>query len=110
MSPLHRALTLSLAAASATAMPGRGAAQDDKALLPLRSLAATCAQCHGTAGRPPEGSLVPPLAGLAEAYTIEQMAAFKTGNRPATVMTQLAKGFSEAQVRRLAAYFAAQPR
>ena len=36
------------------------------------------------------------------------MQAFKRGKRPATVMHQIAKGYSDAQIDALAAYFAAQ--
>ncbi len=36
----------------------------------------------------------------------EQMKAFKAGTRPGTVMPQLAKGYSDAQIAQLAAYFA----
>jgi cytochrome c553 len=43
-----------------------------------------------------------------EADTVQQLLAFKAGSRPATVMTQLAKGYSDEQIRQLAAYFAAQ--
>ena len=48
------------------------------------------------------------LAGQSSAFIVEQMQAFRSGSRPATVMHQLAKGFSDAQIRALAAYFAAQ--
>jgi cytochrome c553 len=37
------------------------------------------------------------------------MLAFKTGARPGSVMPQLAKGYSDAQIAQLAAYFAQQP-
>ncbi len=73
-----------------------------------RALAATCANCHGTEGRAVEGSTVPGLAGMPAPYLVEQMKAFKAGTRPATVMHQIAKGFSEAQIDQMAAYFAAQ--
>jgi cytochrome c553 len=43
-------------------------------------------------------------------YLTEQMKAFKSGARPATVMHQLAKGYSDAQIEQIAAYFAAQKR
>ena len=82
-------------------------AQDAKALS-LKSLAATCASCHGTNGRAVEGSAVPGLAGLNATYFIEQMKAFKSGTRQATVMHQLAKGYNDAQIEQMAAYFAAQ--
>ena len=52
---------------------------------------------------------MPGLAGLPTAYMVEQMKAFKNGSRPATVMHQLAKGYSDAQIEQLAVYFAAQP-
>ena len=83
------------------------AAQNAQALQ-LRSLAATCANCHGTEGRAVEGSAVPGLAGMPAAYLTEQMKAFKAGTRSATVMHQLAKGYSDAQIDQVVAYFAAQ--
>ncbi|WP_396269811.1 c-type cytochrome [Ideonella sp.] len=74
------------------------------------ALAATCANCHGPQGRAVERSEVPGLAGMAAPYLIEQMNAFRNGTRPATVMHQLAKGYTPAQIEQLAQYFAAQPR
>ena len=82
-------------------------AQDKEALY-VKSLAATCANCHGTNGKSVEGSSVTSLAGLDKNYHIAQMKAFKTGTRPATVMHQLSKGYSDAQIEVLASYFAAQ--
>lgn len=97
-------LTLASLACAAPAL-----AQDEKALN-LRSLAATCANCHGTGGRPVANSGVPGLAAMPAVYLVEQMKAFKSGARTATVMHQLAKGYSDAQIDQLAAYFAAQPK
>jgi cytochrome subunit of sulfide dehydrogenase len=82
-------------------------AQDAQALN-LRALAATCANCHGTQGQAVPNAAVPGLAGLPAAYIVEQMKAFKAGTRAATVMHQLAKGYSDAQIDAIAAYFAAQ--
>ena len=79
-----------------------------KDALYVKSLAATCANCHGTNGVAVAGSSVTSLAGLDKAYTIAQMKAFKTGTRPATVMHQISKGYSDAQIDVLATYFAAQ--
>jgi cytochrome subunit of sulfide dehydrogenase len=101
-----------LAPLFATALLGGTAAaqaQDEKTLN-LRSLAATCANCHGTAGKAVANSAIPGLAGLPAIYLTEQMKAFKAGTRTATVMHQLAKGYSDAQIEQLAAYFAAQPK
>jgi sulfide dehydrogenase cytochrome subunit len=99
--------TMLAAAASlaATAMP---AAAQDKDALYVRSLAATCANCHGTQGKAQPGSSVVSLAGMPAEQLIAQMAAFKAGTRSATIMHQLAKGYSEAQIAQIAAYFAAQ--
>jgi len=85
-----------------------GATAQTKEALYLRSVAATCAQCHGTDGRAVGGSAVPPLAGLAADYTSAQLKAFKAGTRPATIMHQLARGYSDAQIDQIAGFFAAQ--
>ena len=82
-------------------------AQDARTLQQL-SLAATCASCHGTGGRAVDRAEVPGLAGMPAVYMVEQMKAFKSGARTATVMHQIAKGYSDAQIDSLAAYFAAQ--
>ena len=89
---------------------GTAYAQADagKDALYIKSLAATCANCHGTNGRATEGSSVVSIAGLDKTYTIAQMTAFKNGTRPATIMHQLSKGYSDAQIEALATYFAAQ--
>ncbi len=71
-----------------------------------RSWAATCTGCHGTNGYSEGG--MPTLAGLDKLAIINAMNEFKAGTRPATVMHQHAKGYSDAQIERIAAYFAAQ--
>lgn len=73
-----------------------------------QALAASCASCHGSQGHAVKGASVPGLAGLPAPYMVEQLKAFQAGTRPATVMHQLAKGYSDAQIEQLAAYFAAQ--
>ena len=80
------------------------AAQDSSS----RNLAAGCAICHGTEGRPVKDSQMVPLAGLPAGHIASQMRAFRDGKRPATVMHQIAKGYSEPQLQQLASYFAAQ--
>lgn len=75
-----------------------------------RANAAMCANCHGSEGRTVKDSTVPSIAGLPRDYMIQQMHAFKDGSRPATIMHQITKGLSEAQIASLADYFAAQTR
>ena len=101
---------LTILAASLLGLAGSAYAQADagKEALYVKSLAATCANCHGTNGRAVEGSSVVSIAGLDKAYLVTQMKAFKAGTRPATIMHQLSKGYSDAQIETLATYFAAQ--
>jgi cytochrome subunit of sulfide dehydrogenase len=96
-----------LMAALALSAAGAASAQTPDALY-LKSLAATCANCHGTNGKAVDGSAVPTIAGMPRDYMIVQLKAFKSGARTATVMHQLSKGYSDAQIEQIAGYFAAQ--
>jgi len=93
------AAALALAALPSYAQDGAG-----------RNLAAACAICHGTQGKPPTGAPVIPLAGLPREHIATQMRAFRDGTRPATVMHQIAKGYNDQQIDAMAAWFAAQKR
>ncbi len=73
-----------------------------------RNLAAACANCHGTNGASQGG--MPRLAGQPQAYLVRQMQDFKVGKRPATVMHQIARGYSDEQIDALAAYLSEQAR
>jgi len=92
------ALALGLAAA-ATAH-----AQDPNL---ARNLAATCANCHGTNGQV-RGKEVKPLAGVSAEKILAQIADYKSGAQPATIMHQISKGYSDAQLKLIAEWFAAQ--
>jgi cytochrome c553 len=75
-----------------------------------RNLAAGCAICHGTQGKPAPNAPLIPLAGLPQDHIATQMRAFRDGKRPATVMHQIAKGYTDEQIDAMAAWFAAQKR
>ncbi len=75
--------------------------------LGVRSLAANCAACHGTNGNS-AGGAIPGLAGMNKEYFLNQVKAFKEGKREATVMHQIAKGYSDAEMAALGDYFSAQ--
>lgn len=96
-----------LALAAALAPCGPSFAQTPSALA-VAQMAASCANCHGTAGRAADGSALPSLAGSPKAQTLASLQAFKTGSRPATIMHQLAKGYTDAQLEQIADYFAGQ--
>ena len=68
--------------------------------------AASCSGCH--AARPGVQSAVPRLTGRNPADIVAQMRAFRSGQRAATVMYRIAKGYSDAEVEAIAAWYAAQ--
>lgn len=74
-----------------------------------RNLAAACAICHGTDGKAVTKDVIP-LAGLPREHIATQMRAFRDGQRPATVMHQIAKGYTDAQIDAMAAWFSTQKR
>lgn len=96
---------LSLAAAAMLALAAPWAQAQDANL--ARNLAATCANCHGTNGNV-RGKDVKPLAGVAAEKILAQIADFKSGAQPATIMHQISKGYTDEQLKLIAAYFAAQ--
>lgn len=96
---------LGLVGSSAFAQPP---AALDAASLRARSLAATCAACHGTDGHAISDPAVPGLAGRPAAELAQQLKDFRSGARPGTVMPQLAKGYDDAQISAIARYFAEQ--
>lgn len=79
--------------------------------LHARSLAASCAACHGSNGNPYlTNSTIKTikLAGIDSAYFIAQMQAFKSGERASTVMHRHAKGLNSQEISDLAVFFSAQ--
>lgn len=73
-----------------------------------RNLAATCANCHGTNGHAVASSGMDALAGMEKSKTLQKLADFKSGVKPASVMHQIAKGYTDEQLDLIATYFAAQ--
>jgi sulfide dehydrogenase cytochrome subunit len=70
-------------------------------------LANTCAGCHGTNGSS-VGPASPTIAGLSVYYFIETMQAFKTAQRPSTIMTRIAKGYTDEEIELMAGFFSRQ--
>lgn len=68
--------------------------------------AAACSGCHA-ATRGVE-TAVPRLIGRDAAQLVSAMAAFRSGQRPSTVMDRIAKGFTEDEVKAIAAWYAGQ--
>ena len=96
---LRHGLTLLALLASTGLAQAQDAAQ-------VRSWAASCSNCHGTNGRAQPG--MESLAGVSQDELVKKMQDFKAGRKPATIMHQLAKGYSDEQIVAIAGYFAAQ--
>ena len=92
-------------AAIAAVFAGTAAAQAADPNL-ARNLAATCANCHGTNGVSQGG--VESLAGAGKDDMIRKLKEYKAGTKPGTIMPQLAKGYTDAQIDLVAGWFAAQ--
>lgn len=71
-----------------------------------RNLAATCANCHGTNGHAVGEAKT--LAGQPAAEIVQKLMDFRSGDQPATLMHQVAPGYTDAQIKLIADYFAAQ--
>jgi len=73
--------------------------------LQVRSWASACANCHGTQGVAQAGN--ESLAGANRDDMLKKLLDFKTGKKPATIMHQLSKGYTDEQLAALATYFSA---
>jgi sulfide dehydrogenase cytochrome subunit len=88
------------------ALPKSQAMAADTAAAKSRNLAAACAMCHGTDGISQGG--IPTIAGQSRNYLEMQLQDFRAGKRPATIMQQITKGYTDEEIGALAAYFSAQ--
>jgi len=65
--------------------------------------AASCTGCHGgTRG----GTSMPPIRDMPAEAIAASMRAFRTGERQATVMDRIARGFTEEETQAIASWFA----
>lgn len=70
-------------------------------------LANTCAGCHGTFGSS-VGPASPTIAGMSRDYFIETMLAYKEAQRPSTIMSRIARGYTDQEIELLADFFSKQ--
>ena len=77
----------------------------------VRAMAANCAGCHGTEGRAVAAQQRDlSLAGYSRESFVGGMKMYRDGKRPATIMHQIAKGYTDEEIAALADYFAKQHR
>jgi sulfide dehydrogenase cytochrome subunit len=67
----------------------------------------TCMGCHGVNGKSP-GS-IPSIAGQSEAMLAAKLLAYRDGAQKGTIMNRIAKGYTDAELQAVAAFFAAIP-
>jgi cytochrome c553 len=82
--------------------PSLFAQNQDAIELNQRSLAATCANCHGTNGNGVVDGGMPLINNLSGAKILSILQEYKSGERQGTVMPQLAKGYSDEQLQIIA--------
>lgn len=70
----------------------------------VRTWASACAACHGPKGKSEGG--MPSLAGKGAGDLAKDMKAFRSGQRPGTVMPRLMRGYTEAEIDAIAAFWA----
>jgi len=102
--PSARAFALGACLAIGFAAQDRAEAQGDAKA--GRQKAEVCAVCHGLDGlaKIPEA---PNLAGQSEGYLIEQITAFKSGERKNEMMSVVVQDLSPTDIENLAAYYSA---
>lgn len=71
----------------------------------IEKLAQTCNNCHGANGQS-AGPNMPSIGGIPEVYLKKVMLEWKHGKRYAATMDRLIKGYSDAEIEALAAYYA----
>lgn len=91
------ALTIALAALASPSQ-AHNSTPDAQTIYRL-SLAATCANCHGTNGISVAGDSIPAINGLTSAQIQEKLTGYKEGDLPGTIMPQLAKGYTAEQIK-----------
>ena len=74
----------------------------------IEAKAQLCAACHGDKGVPTDPKTIPPIWGQQQSYLMKQLRDFRNGERPSTIMSPIAKGLAEGDLRKMAAYFAAK--
>jgi len=67
-----------------------------------------CATCHGANGIPIDPKTIPVIWGHEQSYLMKQLRDFRNGERNSAVMSPMAKGLAEGDLRPIAAYFAAK--
>jgi cytochrome subunit of sulfide dehydrogenase len=101
---LASALTLGSMMSTAVTMISEAVPAAAQSMAPPGATA--CSGCHGPVT---PGAAVPPLHGRPSEEIVAAMRDYRTGQRPATVMDRIAKGFTDEETRAMATWLSQQP-
>ena len=74
----------------------------------IEATAQLCAACHGQNGVPSDPKTVPIIWGQERSYLFKQMRNYRNGERDNPIMSPIARGLAEEDLRKIASYFAAK--
>jgi cytochrome c553 len=74
----------------------------------IETKAQLCAVCHGQNGVSIDPKTIPPIWGQQQSYLMKQMHDYRSGDRDNPIMSPIAKGLAQEDLRKFAAYFAAK--
>ena len=97
----HFSAILGIAAVFAVAAMPADAADD------IDVAAQVCSACHGEHGEP-QDKTTPIIWGQQQSYGVKQLHDYKSGDRANPIMSPMAEGIAQEDLRRMAAYFAAK--
>jgi cytochrome c553 len=67
-----------------------------------------CNACHGQNGMPTDPKTIPIIWGQQQSYLVKQLRDYRNGERDNPIMSPIAKGLANDDLRKIAAYFAAK--
>lgn len=97
---MNKKTSLAFAGIVGLALSGIAGAAD----LRTQVLASTCNSCHGPAGK--SLGATPSIGGLDKGYFVQTMKDFASGARSGSIMQRHAKGYTDAEIEAMGAYFA----
>jgi cytochrome c553 len=74
----------------------------------IEAKAQVCSACHGQNGLPLDPKTMPIIWGQQQSYLVKQLHDYRSGDRDSTIMSPIAKGLEQGDLRKIAAYFAAK--
>lgn len=101
--------TITAAAAIAAVLNAPAQAQGAQGGAGIEGKAQACTICHGANGVPIDPKTMPIINGQQSYYIFKQLVNYRNGMREHPIMTPLAKGLQQSDLRPLADHFAAKP-